>query len=186
MPVRKPWDHGIDLKPDFVPKKGRVIPMSDEEIKEIRQFIADQSAKGYIRPSKSPQTSPVFFIPKKDGGKRMVTDYRHLNKGTVKNNYPLPLISQLVDRLKGCTCFTKMDLRWGYNNVRIKQGDEWKGAFITQDGAYEPLVMFFGMCNSPSTFQQMMNEVFLDIIYEGVLVIYMDDLLVCTRKEFTR
>src|SRR4029077_1572712 len=136
--------------------------------------------------SKSPQMSSIFFIPKKDRGKQMVMDYHHLNKGMVKNNYLLPLISQLVDCLKGCTQFMKMDLRWGYNNVRIKQGDKWKGTFITQENTYEPLVMFFGMCNSPSTFQQMMNDVFLDIIYEGILVIYMDDLLVCTCKEITK
>src|SRR5438309_11725673 len=124
MPLRKPWDHGIDLKLDFIPKKGHIIPISNEELKEISVFVKDQLAKGYICPSKSLQTSPVFFIPKKDGKKRMVTDYRYLNKGTICNNYPLPLISQLIDKLKGSTMYTKMDLQWGYNNVHIKRGDE--------------------------------------------------------------
>ena len=111
----------------------------------------------------------------------MVFDYCHLNKGTVKNNYPLPLILQLVDRLKGCTWFTKMNLCWRYNNVRIKQGDKWKGAFVMHVRAYEPLVMFFRMCNSHSTFQQIMNGIFRDFIEEGFIVIYMDDLLIFTK-----
>src|SRR5438445_13704435 len=110
MPLCKLWDHGIDLKLDFMPKKGHIILMSDKELKEISAFIKDQLAKGYICPSKSPQTSPVFFIPKKDGKKCMVTDYQYLNKGTIHNNYPLPLISQLIDKLKGSTMYTKMDL----------------------------------------------------------------------------
>src|SRR5438309_549557 len=181
MLLHKPWDHRINLKPDFMPKKGYTISMSDKELKEIFTFIKDQLEKSYICPSKSPQTSPVFFIPKRDEKKCMVTNYQYLNKGTIHNNYPLPLISQLIDKLKGSTMYTKMDLRWGYNNVRIKDGDEWKGTFVTPIGSYEPVVMFFGMCNSPSTFQQMMNDVFSDDMHEGFLVIYMDDLLIFTR-----
>jgi hypothetical protein len=101
MPIRKPWDHAIDLKETFKPKKGRLIPLSPEEQKEVSDFIDDQLSKQYIRPSKSEQTSPVSFVPKKDGRRQMVQDYRYLNEHTVKNNYPLPLISQLVDKLKG-------------------------------------------------------------------------------------
>ncbi|RHW30551.1 hypothetical protein D1B31_23670 [Neobacillus notoginsengisoli] len=181
MPVRKPWDHAIDLKESFVPRKGRMIPLSVEEQKEVSSFIDEQLRKGYIRPSKSPQTSPVFFVPKKEGTKRMVQDYRYLNEHTVKNNYPLPLISQLVDKLKGAKLFTKMDLRWGYNNVRIKEGDEWKAAFVCFRGAYEPLVMYFGLCNSPATFQAMMNEIFADM--DDVVVVYIDDLLIFTKTN---
>ena len=117
MLLRKPWDHGIDLKEDFPPKKGQLIPLSVDEQKEVEAFLDDQLSKGYIQPSSSQQTSPVFFVPKKDGKKRMVQDYRYLNEWTIKNNYPLPLILQLVDKLKGCKLFTKMDLQWGYNNV---------------------------------------------------------------------
>src|SRR5437899_5216512 len=169
MPLRKPWDHGIELKEGFPPKKGHLIPLSTDEQKEVEAFLDDQLSKGYIRPLNSQQTSPVFFVPKKDGKKRMVQDYRYLNDYTVKNNYPLPLISQLVDKLKGCKLFTKMDLRWGYNNVRIKEGDEWKAAFVTHKGAFEPLVMYFDLCNSPATFQKMMNEIFHDIPYVCVV-----------------
>ena len=117
MPLRKPWDHAIDLKDTFKLKKGHIIPLSPAEQEEVTAFLDDQLKKGYIRPSKSPQTSPVFFVPKKDRMKRMVQDYHYLNEHTVKNNYPLPLISQLVDKLQGAKLFTKMDLRWGYNNL---------------------------------------------------------------------
>jgi len=89
----------------------------------------------------------------------MIMDYRRLNKQTVKNNYPLPLITDLVDSMGNKKLFTKMDLRWGYNNMRIKEGDEWKAAFTTHVGSFEPVVMFFGMTNSPAMFQGMMNEI---------------------------
>src|SRR6202453_74656 len=109
---------------------------------------------GYIRPSKSPQTSPFFYVPKPDStGLRPCQDSRYLNSHTTKNNYPLPLISQLVDKLRGSKFFSKMDLRWGYNNLRIKEGDEWKAAFTTNRGSFEPTVMFFGLTNSPASFQ---------------------------------
>ena len=124
MPLRKPWDHAIDLKDTFQPKKDHIIPLSPAEQEEVSAFIDDQLWKGYIQLSKSEQTSLVSFVPKKDGKKQMVQDYCYLNEHTVKNNYPLPLISQLVDKLKGAKLFTKMDVRWGYNNIHIKEGDE--------------------------------------------------------------
>jgi len=181
MPLRKLWDHGIDLRDNFLPKKGRLIPLSVDEQKEVEDFVDDQLAKGYVCLSVSPQTSPVFFVPKKDGKKHMVQDYRYLNEWTIKNNYPLPLISQLVDKLKGCKLFTKMDLCWGYNNVHIKEGDEWKAAFVTHKGAFEPVVMYFGLCNSPATFQKMMNEIFHDM--SDVCVVYIDDLMIFTNTD---
>ena len=121
MPIRKPWDHAIDLKDTFKPKKGRIIPLSPQEQEEVTAFLDDQLKKGYIRPSKSPQTSPVFFMPKKDGKKHMVQDYRYLNEFTVKNNYPLPLIGQLVDKLQGTKLFTKMDQRWDTTTSESKK-----------------------------------------------------------------
>ena len=181
MPVWKPWDHAINMKDTFVPKKGRLIPLSPQEQKEVSHFIDDQTKKGYIRPSKSPQTSPVFCVPKKDGKKWMVQDYCYLNEHMVKNNYPLPLIQQLSEKLQGAKLFTKMDLHWGYNNVRIKEGDEWKAAFACHWGSFEPLVMYFGLCNWPATFQAMMNEIFTDM--EDVMVVYIDDLLIFTKTN---
>ena len=152
MPTRKVWDHAIDVKERFILRKGKVYPSLREEREEVREFVKEQLQKGYIWPSKSPQTAPVFFVGKKDGKKRMVQDYRYLNKWTIKNNYLLPLISDVLENIGMKKVFTKMDLRWGYNNVRIKEGDEWKAAFMTPEGLFEPTVMFFGLTNSPATF----------------------------------
>jgi len=124
MPTRKPWDHAINLKEDFVPKKERTYLMSRQEKEEVQEFVEEQLRKGYIRPSKLPQTSPVFFVGKKNKKKRMVQDYWYLNKETVKDNYPLPLISDLIDTMGTKMVFTKMDLQWGYNNVQVKEGNE--------------------------------------------------------------
>ena len=124
MLTRKVWDHAIDLKETFKPWKGRIYPLSKNEREEVQNFIEDQLRKGYIRLSKSPQMSPVFFVGKKNGSKWMVMDYCNLNDQTVKNNYPLPLITELIDNMGSKKVFTKMDLRWGFNNMRIKEGDE--------------------------------------------------------------
>jgi hypothetical protein len=111
----------------------------------------------------------------------MVQDYCYLKEHMVKTNYPLPLISQLVDKLKGSKWFTKIDLRWGYNNVHIKEGDECKAAFVCHRGSFEPVVTYFGLCNSPATFQTMMNEIFLDMA--DVMVIYINDLMIYTKTN---
>jgi len=125
--------------------------------------------------------SPVFFIKKKDGVLRLVQDYRTLNAMTVKNKYPLPLIPELIAKLQGAKYFTKLDVRWGFNNVRMKEGDEWKAAFRTNRGLFEPLVMFFGLTNSPATFQTMMDNIFEELITEGVIIVYLDDILIFTE-----
>jgi len=183
MLTRKVWDHAIDLKETFKPRKGRIYPLSKNEREEVQNFVEDQLRKGYIRPSKSPQTLPVFFMGKKDGSKQIVMDYHNLNNQTVKNNYPLPLITELIDNMGSKKVFTKIDLRWGFNNVRIKEGNEWKGAFIMHIGSFEPTVMFFGMTNSPATFQAMMNEILRDLINEGKVAAFIDNVLVGTERE---
>ena len=111
MLTRKAWDHAIDLREDFVPKKEKIYLLSRVEREEVQEFMKDQLRKGYIRPSKSLQMSPVFFVLKKNGKKRMVQDYRYLNSWTIKNNYPLPLISNLINNIGKKRVFTKMDLR---------------------------------------------------------------------------
>ena len=113
----------------------------------------------------------------------MVIDYHNLNDQTVKNNYPLPLITDLIDNMGSKQVFTKMDLWWGFNNIRIKEGDEWKRAFMTHVGSFELTVMFFGMTNSPATFQAMMNEILRDMINEGKVAAFVDDVLVGTETE---
>ena len=157
--------------------------MSKDEREEVQNFVEDQLRKRYIRPTKSPQTLPVFFVGKKDRKKRIVMDYRNLNNQTVKNNYPLPLITELIDNMGGKKVFTKMDLRWGFNNVRIKEGDEWKEAFTIHIGSFEPTVMFFGMTNLPAIFQAMMNEILRDLINKGKVTVFVDDILVGTEIE---
>ena len=118
-----------------------------------KEFINGNLKAGKIRESQSPQASPFFFVQKKDRGLlHPCQDYQYLNEHTIKNAYPLPLISTLIDKLKGARYFSKMDVRWGYNNIHIKERDQWKAAFTTPFGLYEPLVMFFGQCNSPLTF----------------------------------
>jgi len=134
MLVRKVWDHAIDVKEDFKPSKAKVYPLSRNERDEVRKFIDKYLKKGYIIPLKLQQTSLVFFVGKKDGGKQMVMDYCKLNKQTVKNNYLLPLITELVDNMGSKRVFTKMDLWWGYNNVRVKEGDKWKAAVRISEG----------------------------------------------------
>jgi len=183
MPTRKVWDHAIDVKEGFVPRKGKVYPLSREEREEMREFIKEQLRKGYIWLSKSPQMAPVFFVGKKDGKKRMVQDYRYLNEWTIKNNYPLPLISDVLENIGTKKLFTKMDLRWEYNNVRIKEGNEWKAVFTTPEGSFEPTVMFFGLTNSPETFQTMMNKLLRNLINTGKVVVFIDDVIVGMETE---
>jgi len=127
--------------------------------------------------------SLVFFVLKKDGKKRMVQDYRYLNSWTIKNNYPLPLISDLIDSIRKKKVFMKMNLRWGYNNVRIKERDEWKAAFSMPEESFEPTVMFFGLTNSPTTFQAMMNDLLRDIVVEEKVIVFIDDVITVTEME---
>jgi len=183
MPVQKTWDHAIELKEGFTPKKGKVYSLSREKREEVQAFVEDQLRKGYICPSKSPQTSPVHFVAKKDSTWRIVQDYQHINQWTIKNRYLLPLIADILDGVEKRKVFTKLDLRWGYNNVRIKEGDEWKAAFTTHIGAYEPTVIYFGLTNSPTTFQTTMNNLFRDLINQGDTATFIDDILVATDTE---
>ena len=166
-----------------MPRKGKVYPLSREEREEVHKFIQEQLRKGYIRLSKSPQMALVFFVGKKDNKKRMVQNYRYLNEWTIKNNYPLPLILDIVENIGMKKVFIKMDLRWGYNNVRIKEEDEWKAAFITSKGSFKPTVIFFGLTNSPVTFQVMMNELLRDLINTDKVVAFIDNIIVGTEIE---
>ena len=134
-------------------------------------------------PSKFPQASPFFFVPKKDGSVRPCQDYCYLNSHMVKNTYPLPLISDLIDKLKGLSIFTKMDIWWRYNNILIKWEDRWKAMFVILLGLFEPTVMFFGLCNSPATFQALISHIFSDLIAEGWLIMYMDILIHSNNQE---
>jgi len=122
-------------------------------------------------------------VGKKDRKKQMVQDYRYLNEWIIKNNYLLPLISDVLENIGMKKVFTKMNLRWGYNNVRIKKGDEWKTAFMIPEGSFEPTVMFFGLTNLPATFQAMMNELLRDLINIGKVAVFIDDVIVGMDME---
>ena len=126
-----------------------------------------------------------FFVGKKDGKLRPVVDYRKLNSFTVPDRYPLPLIQELVDKVKDARLFTKIDVRAGYNNIRFREGDESKAAFKTNEGLFEPTVMPFGLRNAPAVFQCMVNTQFADILAKGDTVNYMDDFLVATKDKAT-
>ena len=178
LPKHQPWDHTIDLKPGASMKNCGIYRLTPKESDALKEYITEHLRRGYIRPSKSPMASPFFFVDKKDGKLRPVQDYRALNDVTIKNAAPLPLIPELIDKLRGARYFTKLDIRWGYNNIRIKEGDEYKAAFKTPLGLFEPTVMTFGLCNAPATFQTFMNNIFEDLIDEGHVVVYLDDILI--------
>jgi hypothetical protein len=131
LPDRKPWDHAIELEADAKASSTKVYPLSLNEEAKLDTFIEENLALVWIHPSKSPMAAPIFFIKKKDGSLQLVQDYWALNAKTVKNVYLLLLISNLINHLQGACYFTKLDVHWRYNNVRVKKGDEWKAAFYT-------------------------------------------------------
>ena len=192
FPPKRSCDHAIEFKkgaPEAIDCK--VYPMTRVEDAALDDFIDEQIEKGYIRPSKSPYASSFFFIKKKDGKLRPVQDYRKINEWTIRNQYPLPLINDLIKDLGGAQIFSKLDVRQGYNNIRIKEGDEHKAAFKTRRGLFEPTVMYFGLCNSPATFQSFMNEIYRPIIAKhealGTTIrVYMDDIAIATKRQPAR
>jgi Reverse transcriptase (RNA-dependent DNA polymerase)/gag-polyprotein putative aspartyl protease len=184
FPRKQRWDYAIDLKPDAPTSIDcRVYPLAPKEKEEQRKFLEANLRLQRIRRSKSQYASGFFLIKKKDGKFRPVQDYCQLNKWTVPNKYPLPLISELIHNLAGKRLFSKFDIQWGYNNICIKDGDEWKAAFKTSKGLFKPTVMFFGLTNSPATFQTMMDEIFQEEIAQGWLRIYMDDAIITTEDD---
>ena len=153
FPPAREEDHVITLKPDAPSElKCKVYPQTTAEEEATRTFINKHLEKGYIIKSHSPYTSPFFFRKKKDGKLRPIMDYQVLNSWTVKDEYPLPLINTILERLQGKELFTKFDIRWGYENIHIREEDQWKAAFKTPLGLFQPRVMFFGLTNSPATF----------------------------------
>ncbi|QRV72087.1 Retrotransposable element Tf2 protein [Ceratobasidium sp. AG-Ba] len=183
LPEHRSFDCNIDLvEGSDLPKPAKVYPLSPIESRTIKEFIDQELADGKIRPSKSPIASPCFFVKKKDGSLRLVTDYRKINNITIPDQFPMPLQVELVDQVKNAKIYSKLDLRWGFNNIRIKEGDEWKTAFRTAYGIYEYLVMPFGLKNAPAVLQRMMNDIFRHLL--GVtVVVYMDDILIFSEKE---
>ena len=182
LPPHRPYDLSIPISSDAKPPFGPVYRLSEVEERTLKDFIDENLAKGFVRPSSSPAGAPVLFAKKKDGSLRLCVDYRALNNITTKDRYPLPRIDNLLDRLRRAKHFTKIDLRNGYYNVRIADGDEWKTAFRTRYGSFEFLVMPFGLTNAPAAFQHFMNDVFHDMLDQSVCG-YLDDLLIFTDSD---
>jgi len=155
LPSRREGDHKIELMDTALTSFNcKVYPLSHKEQEAEDKFLDENLAKGYIVPSHSPYSFSTFSVPKKDSKEtRYIIDYRPLNAVTHKDVTPLPNLAQCIQDLQGMEVFSKFDIRWGYNNIRIKEGDKWKGAFKTRRGLYEPKVMFFSMSNSPASFQ---------------------------------
>ena len=186
FPPEREEDHAIILKegaPDKIDCK--IYQQTTEELEATRQFITESLAKGYITDSKSPYASALFYRKKKDGKLRPIMDYHILNKWTVRDNYPLPLITNIIERLQGKTLFSKFEIRWGYNTICIKEGDRWKAAFKTPFGLYEPTVMYFRLTNSPATFCRAMQKMLHNWLnkYPDETGNYIDDMVVATKGD---
>ena len=178
---RRTFDHAIDLKEGATPTWGPIYPMSAFQLEELNKYMCKILAEGKIVHSKSRAGAPIIFVPKPDGRLRLCVDYRELNKLTILNKYPLPLMTELWQRVAGATVFTKVDLKDGYHLIRIRKGDEWKTAFLTHNGHYEYKVTPFGLVNAPATFQAMMNTILREFLDHGV-VVYLDDILIYSKS----
>lgn len=179
---RAEFDAYIEFKdPTVLPRIRPIIPLNREKDVILKKWLDDDISKGYLRISKSQIAAPIFFVSKADGGWRPCIDYRDLNTLTKRIHTPLPLISELIDRLSGARIFTKIDLRSAYNQLRIRAGEEWKYSFKCKYGQFEPLVLGFGTTNAPSFFQHWMNSIFHDLLDE-CLVVYLDDICIFSKN----
>jgi hypothetical protein len=182
MPPEQKVEFAIELLPGTAPIFKRAYRIFGPELVELKKQIDELSVKGYIRPSTSPWAAPILFVEKKDGTKRMCIDYRALNEVTIKNKYPLPRIEDLFDQLRGASVFSKIDLRSGYHQLRIRSSDILKTTFITKYGLYEFTVMSFSLTNAPAFFMNLMNSVFMDYL-DKFVVVFIDDILIYSRNE---
>jgi hypothetical protein len=182
LPPRRDIDFSIELAPGAVPVSRTPYRMSMPELVQLKLQLKEMMDKGYIRPSVSPWGAPVLFVKKKDGTLRLCIDYIQLNKVTIKNKYPLPRIDDLFDQLGGASVFSKIDLRSGYHQVRIKGEDIHKTAFRTRYGHYEFVVVPFGLTNAPATFMCLMNNVLSKFLDKFVLV-FIDDILIYSKNR---
>jgi hypothetical protein len=181
-----PLDHDIEFIIELLPGTPPISKMSYRmpvnELVELKKQIAELQSKGFICPSSSPWRAPVLFVEKKDGTQRMCVDYWSLNEVTIKNKYPLLRIEDLFDQMKGASVFSKIDLRSGYHQLKIRESDIRKTAFCTRYGLYEYIVMSFGLTNAPAYFMYLMNKVFMEYLYKFV-VVFIDDILIFSKTK---
>ncbi|GJU66667.1 reverse transcriptase domain-containing protein [Tanacetum coccineum] len=182
LPPTRQVEFQIDLIPGAAPVARAPYRLAPSEMKELSEQLKELSAKGFIRPSSSPWGAPVLFVKKKDGSFRMCIDYRELNKLTVKNRYPLPRIDDLFDQLQGSSVYSKIDLRSGYHQLRVREEDISKTAFRTRYGHYEFQVMPFGLTNAPAVFMDLMNRVCKPYLDKFVIV-FIDDILIYSKNK---
>ena len=182
LPPDRHIEFTIELAPSTEPASKAPYRMAPSEMRELVKQLQEFLDKGLIRPSVSPWGAPVLFVKKKDGSMRLCIDYRELNKLTIKNKYPLPRINDLFDQLKGASCFSKIDLRSGYHQLKIKPEDIPKTSFRTRYGYYEFLVMSFGLTNAPAAFMDLMNRVFKKYL-DKFMIVFIDDILIYSKTE---
>jgi hypothetical protein len=182
MPHERKVEFAIELLPGTAPISKRAYRVSGPELVELKKQIDELSEKGYIRPSTSPWATPVLFMEKKDGTRRMCIDYRALNEVTIKKKYPLPRIEDLFDQLRGANMFSKIDMRSGNHQLRIRSSDIPKTTLITKYGLYEFTMMSFSLTNAPAFFMNLMNSVFMDYL-DKFVVVFIDDLLIYSQSE---
>ncbi|CEH15898.1 FOG: Transposon-encoded proteins with TYA, reverse transcriptase, integrase domains in various combinations [Ceraceosorus bombacis] len=181
LPLPQPFDHQINLVPGAKMPTAKLYPVKEADRADLKTYIDKMLAKGFIRQSHSPTSLPVLFVKKKDGSRRLCVDYRELNSVTVKDRSPIPLIDEQLARLRRAVRITKIDLMHAYNLLRMALGHKAMTAFSTPFGFFEYLVMPFGLCNAPATFQAFMNYIFRDLL-DVTVVIYLDDILVFTNQ----
>jgi hypothetical protein len=182
MPPDREIEFTIDLIPGTSPIAQAPYEMGPKELVELKAQLDELEEKGFIRESISPWETPVIFVDKRDGGRRMCGDYRNLNNVTIKNKYPLPSIQDLFDQVKGARVFSKIDLRLGYHQIKIKEEYIPKTAFVSRYGHHEYLVAPFGLTNTPAIFMNFMNKIFMPYLDKFVIV-FIDDILVYSKDE---
>jgi hypothetical protein len=182
MPPDRDIEFSIELIPGTAPTSKRPYRMDVKDLAKLKKQIEELLSKGFIRPSSSPRGAPTLFVDKNDGSKRLCIDYRSLNEVIIKNKYPLPRIEDLFDQMRATKVFSKIDLRSGYHQLKIRLEDIPKTTFTSRYGLYKFTVMSFGLTNATAYFMYLMNKVFMEYL-DKFVVVFIDDILVFSRSE---